>query len=243
MHIVPEQSSPARQASVRPLSVPPLPSRRGGVVTPRLHLVGARNVGSTAPAIADAANGPTSQRWAHPSPAAFPGRIREVADLVGARVTALPPRLVAGPLGCATAHNVREFRELGQADRAWRLAARLVLRADDDGHPGCQDTIDLAISALLLAVHEGGCVLAALEAAAMVDRLLAETERPPLRHAGLRLEGPALAAHLRARRMALLDLAVTGAGAPAGSPASVEALMHRAPLLPRRKAQSVPAAH
>ena len=99
--------------------------------------------------------------------------------------------------------------------------------------PGRQDSIDLAISALLLAVHAGGCVLAALEAAAAIDRLIDAADALPLRYPGLALQGLALVAYLRRRRAALLDLAVAGAGSAPGSKASHEALMYRAPLLPR----------
>ncbi len=233
MHIVPEQSGPARQAIARPLPVPPLPWRRGRVVMPRLHLASARDAGPAAPLISYAAEWPASQLWAHTDEAAFLGRIAEVVDLVATRIAALPPRLAAGPLGCATAHNVAEFRALGQADRAWRLAARLILRADEDAQPGCQATLDLSVSAYLLAVHEGGCVLAALEGAAVIDRLLAAFETMPPRYPGLRLRGEALTAHLRRRRSALLERAVAGADTAPGSKASSGALMSRAPWLSR----------
>lgn len=56
MHIVPEQSTPNLEASARALPLPPMPWRRAGVVMPRLNVVSARDTGSAAPAIADAAD-------------------------------------------------------------------------------------------------------------------------------------------------------------------------------------------
>lgn len=184
------------------------------------------------PPVAQAATWPLQQVWAHPDEHAFDSRIGEVSGLVLTRVAMLPLRLTAGPLGCGTSRHVMEFRGWGQADRAWRLAARLILLGAGSDE-ACQETLDLCISAYLLAVHEGGCVIAAIEGAAAIDRLLDAAETMPLHYPGCPLQGAALVAHLRRRRTLLLDRTVAAAATAPGSPASIEALMRRAPLLPR----------
>jgi hypothetical protein len=213
------------------MSIRPDPAGR----PPLLQLVSQGGSSADARVITEVAAWPAQQLWAHPDEAAFCRRIGEVASLVTATVAALPPRLAAGPLGCATAHNVLEFTQQGQPDRAWRLAARLIQAAAAEGDEvaGRQETLDLSVSAYMLACHHGGCVIAAVEGAAVIDRLIAAAEPMPLRYPGLSWQGAALTGHLRRRRAALLDRAVAGAGTAPGSKASIDALMYRAPVLPR----------
>lgn len=175
---------------------------------------------------------PVEQLWLYPHRCAFAGHRNRVEDELRARVAALPRALKAGPLGCATPRNVEDFVAEGQPDRAWRLAARLVLAAGEKGIGGIAGKIakDLAVSALLLAGDVHGCALGALEAAAVMGDVAERAAAGAADYPGLGLPPHELAARIYRRRRAVLDQVAARVTVDGGSPRSVEALMWRAPV-------------
>lgn len=189
---------------------------------------------SDAPIQHSAANAPHwgyEQVWLHPDPEMFRAGADVIASVLEAHLLALPPRISAGPLGCATPWNVREFLRDGQPDRAWRLAARLMLAARAKGLPTFAGQVadDLAVSALLLAGEVHGCAFGLLEAACVVGRLTEAAAAGVLVYPELPSAPDVLMQIFRARRLAVLERAARRMAVDGVSPASSEALMWRGP--------------
>lgn len=187
------------------------------------------------PELLDRGAWPAQQLWLHPDPRAFAAHRDRIEAALHACLDAIPRRLRAGPPGCATVRNVPDFLAEGQPDRAWRLAARLCLaaRAEQiDGFAG-QLADDLAVSALLLAGDVHGCVLATMEAAAVMGDLADRAAAGAVDCPGLGLAPAELAVRICRRRWAVLDRAASRVAVDGGSPRSVEGLMWRAPVAQR----------
>jgi hypothetical protein len=182
----------------------------------------------------DLAEWPPEQLWLHPEQSAFRDHRDQIEEVLRARLLELPRWLRAGPLGCATAPNVNDFVGYGQPDRAWRLAARLLLAARSAGVLGCAGQIadDLAVSALFLAGEVHGCVLGAMEAAAVMGDLADRAAAGGGDYLGLALPPTELAIRICRRRRAFLDRVASRVALDGGSARSVESLMWRAPVAP-----------
>lgn len=180
----------------------------------------------------DLADWPAEQLWLHPDGAAFCDHRTTVEDVLRAHLAELPRKLRAGPLGCATPPNVSDFLRDGQADRAWRLAARLFLAARSEACGGSAGQVadDLAISALLLAGEIHGCVIGGMEAAVVMGGLADRAVGGGVAYPGLRLPAGVLAVRIHRRRQAVVERLQARMAVDGGSPGSVEALMWRAPV-------------
>ncbi|WP_372623854.1 hypothetical protein [Falsiroseomonas sp.] len=191
------------------------------------------------PELLDRAGWPAEQLWLHPDLRAFSAHRDRIEEALHARLGAIPRGLRAGPPGCATVRNVADFLAEGQPDRAWRLAARLCLAARSgriDGFAG-QLADDLAVSALLLAGDVHGCVLGAVEAAAVMGDLADRATAGAVHCPGLGLAPAELAVRICRRRQAVLDRAASRVAVDGGSAQSIEGLMWRAPVAQRRSAE------
>lgn len=183
--------------------------------------------------VADPSDWPLEQMWLHPDREALIDHRDDVQECLLARLAELPPRLQAGPMGCATPRNVRDFLADQQPDRAWRLASRLYLQAGALGLAGLegQVAVDLATSAALLAGEHHGCVLGAVEAITLIGRVAERAETMALDYPGLGLTAVPLAVRLRHRRQSVVERLAQAIHIDGGSVWSVEALMWRAPVL------------
>lgn len=198
---------------------------------PHLALAPALTAAPVPQSAAHAHHWPPERVWLHPDPEMFSAGANVIASALEAHLLALPPRISAGPLGCATPGNVSEFLRDGQADRAWRLAARLMLAARAKGLPTFAGQVadDLAVSALLLAGEVHGCAFGLLEAACVIGRLTEAAAAGVLVYPELPSAPDVLMQVLRARRLAVLERAARRMAVDGVSLASSEALMRRGP--------------
>lgn len=205
-----------------PLEAPPMPEAAPWPIDPAAGF----------PVLLDLAEWPADQLWLHPDPRAFRDHQDRVEAALHARLGAVPRKLCAGPLGCATARNIGDFLDEGQPDRAWRLAARLCLAARSDRIEGFmgQAADDLAVSALLLAGDVHGCVLGGMEAAVAMGDVAERASAGAVAYPGPALPPAELAVRICRRRLAVLDRLASRVTVDGGSPGSVEGLMWRAPV-------------